>query len=85
MSNRWKHRPDGSNWGDFGADDQLGRVNLLTAERVRRAAEEVREGLNFCLSLPLDYPGGAVLNPRRHPPQLSPTYLDANAYMNFPL
>lgn len=85
MSNRWKHRPDGSNWGDFGADDQLGRVNLLTAERVRRAAEEVREGVNFCLSLPLDYPGGAVLNPRRHPPQLSPTYLDDNAYMNFPL
>lgn len=85
MSNRWKHRPEGSNWGDFGPEDQLGRVNLLTAERVRRAAEEVKQGLNFCLSLPLDYPGGAILNPRRHPPQLSPTYLDDNAYMNFPL
>ena len=25
---RWKHRPEGSNWGDFGPDDELGRLNL---------------------------------------------------------
>jgi hypothetical protein len=46
---------------------------LLTAEKVRQGVAEVKEGLTFCLSLPLDYPGGNVLNPRRHPPVLRPT------------
>jgi kynurenine formamidase len=70
---RWVQRPPGSNWGDFGDDDQLGRLNLITPERRRAAAAEVIDGLSFCLSLPLDYPGGNVLNPRRHPPKLRPT------------
>ena len=73
MTQRWKQRPEGSNWGDFGADDELGRLNLLTAEKVRQGVAEVREGIAFCLSLPLDYPGGAKLNPRRHPPEITPT------------
>src|SRR5712691_211674 len=72
-SPRWKRRPEGSTWGDFGADDQLGRLNLLTPEKVRQGVAEVREGLSFCLSLPLDYPGGNALNPRRYPPVLRPT------------
>ena len=29
--------------------------------------------ISFCLSLPLDYPGGTALNQRRHPPVVSPT------------
>ena len=33
----------------------------------------MKEGISFCLSLPLDLPGGNVLNPRRLPPVLSPT------------
>jgi len=72
-STRWKMRPEGSTWGDWGPDDQLGRLNLLTPEKVKQGIAEVREGLTFCLSLPLDYPGGNVLNPRRHPPVLRPT------------
>ncbi|HEX4986631.1 MAG TPA: cyclase family protein [Burkholderiales bacterium] len=72
-STRWKKRPEGSTWGDFGPDDQLGRLNLLTPEKVKQGIAEVKEGLTFCLSLPLDYPGGNVLNPRRHPPILRPT------------
>jgi kynurenine formamidase len=82
---RWKKRPEGSNWGEFGADDQLGRLNLLTPERVRRAAAEIREGRAFCLSLPLDYPGGNRVNPRRHPPQLGHTWRDDQPNFNFPL
>jgi kynurenine formamidase len=70
---RWKNRPAGSTWGDFGPDDQLGRLNLLTPEKIKQGVAEVKEGLAFCLSLPLDYPGGNVLNPRRHPPVLRPT------------
>ncbi|TEA78854.1 cyclase family protein [Allopusillimonas ginsengisoli] len=82
---RWTHRPEGANWGDFGADDQLGRVNLLTHEQVLKGIREVREGKVFCLSLPLDLPGGMALNPRRKPPQLSATERDGIPYMNFPM
>ena len=73
---RWKRRPHGSTWGDLGPDDQLGRLNLITPEKVRKGVAEVKEGKTFCLSLPLDYPGGNVLNPRRHPPVLMPTERD---------
>ena len=70
---RWKNRPQGSNWGDFGEDDQRGRMNWVTPEKVLQGVREVKEGLTFVLSLPLDYPGGNVLNPRRHPPRLAAT------------
>ncbi len=66
---RWTRRPEGSNWGDFGPDDERGRLNLLTPEKVRQGVAEVREGRSFCLSLPLDLPGGNLLNSARHPPQ----------------
>jgi len=70
---RWQHRPSGSNWGDFGADDQRGRMNLLTPARRLAAVREVREGLVFSLSLPLDYPGGPGLFETRTPPRLAAT------------
>jgi kynurenine formamidase len=73
MTKRWKHRPEGSTWGDWGDDDELGRINLLTAEKVLQGISEVREGRTFCLSLPLDLPGGTALNQRRHPPVIQPT------------
>ncbi len=43
----WKNRPEGSNWGDFGADDQLGTMNYIGAQERRAAAAEIREGLAF--------------------------------------
>jgi kynurenine formamidase len=70
---RWKRRPPGSTWGDWGPDDQLGRLNLLTPDKVKQGVAEVKEGKAFCLSLPLDYPGGTALNQRRHPPAVAPT------------
>ncbi|MGE0154090.1 MAG: cyclase family protein [Reyranellaceae bacterium] len=82
---RWKHRPEGSTWGDWGEDDQLGRLNLITAEKVRQGVAEVREGISFCLSLPLDYPGGSLLNPRRSPPVLQPTSDADGLRFNFPM
>ena len=82
---RWKRRPAGSTWGDFGPDDQLGRLNLITPEKVLQGVAEVREGRSFCLSLPLDYPGGNKLNPRRHPPELKPTIRGGGPNMNYPL
>ena len=82
---RWKQRPPGANWGDFGPHDQCGRLNLLTPEKVRQGIAEVHEGLTFCLSLPLDYPGGNLLNPRRHPPVLRPTVRNGRPNMNYRL
>lgn len=79
---RFKQRPEGSNWGDFGPDDELGRLNLLTEKKVLQAAAEIKVGKVFCLSLPLDLPGGNVLNARRHPPLLSATFRDGTPYMN---
>lgn len=85
MAKRWRQRPDGSTWGDFGEDDQIGRLNLLTEEKVLQGVREVKVGKVFCLSLPLDLPGGTVLNERRLPPNLSPTTKDGKPYMNFPM
>lgn len=83
---RWKKRPEGSNWGDFGPDDQIGRLNLLTPEKVRQGAAEIRTGQKFCLSLPLDYPGGTALHPRRQPPQLRPVaHEGGRPFFSFPL
>jgi hypothetical protein len=70
---RWRRRPEQSNWGDFGPDDEAGRLNLITPQKVLQGIAEVREGRTFCLSLPLDYPGGNVLHSARHPPRRRPT------------
>jgi Putative cyclase len=83
MMRRWTRRPEGSTWGDFGSDDQLGRLNLITPERRRAAAREIQEGISFCLSLPLDRPGGNVLSPSRFPPVLRPTLRNGRARMNY--
>ncbi|MCB1285712.1 MAG: cyclase family protein [Microthrixaceae bacterium] len=73
MAKRWVQRPEGSTWGDWGDDDELGRINLLTPNKVLEGVREVTEGISFCLSLPLDFPGGTALNQRRHPPRIAPT------------
>jgi kynurenine formamidase len=82
---RWKRRPAGSTWGDWGPDDQLGRLNLLTPDKIKAAVAEVTEGLTFCLSLPLDYPGGTAVNARRHPPRLFANKRNGLPYMAYPL
>ncbi len=83
MTKRWKNRPEGSTWGDWGDDDQKGRMNLLTPERVKAAVAEVKDGRSFCLSLPLDLPGGNAVNPKRHPPQLNPVFVGDDVYFNY--
>ena len=69
---RWTRRPEGATWGEFGPDDELGRLNLLTSKKVLEGVAEVRSGQSFCLSLPLDRPGGMVLSAVRRPPRLAP-------------
>ena len=84
MAKRWKRRPEGSNWGEFGDDDARGRMNLLTPERRLAALKEAKTGRAFCLSHPLDRPGGNVLNPNRYQPVFHPVMRDGKVYFNLP-
>jgi kynurenine formamidase len=54
-------------------------MNWVTREKVLQGIAEVKEGIAFSLSLPLDYPGGSVLNPRRKPPRLAATIRDGKS------
>ncbi|ANN67088.1 cyclase family protein [Bordetella bronchialis] len=79
MNKRWRHAPPDSAWGEFGEEDQRGRMNLVDRAKVLQGVAEVREGLTFCLSLPLDLPGGMALNPRRLPPRRYATLRDGKS------
>lgn len=48
------------NWGRFGADDEIGTLNLITDEVVRAGVAEVRSGRRFSLAMPLDAGGPQV-------------------------
>lgn len=43
-------------WGVFGAEDQLGRINLITGATTQAGAAEVRRGARFNISLALNDP-----------------------------
>lgn len=73
QSPRWRQRPEPSTWGDFGPDDALGRINLLTPAKVAEGLAEVRHGRALALGLPLTLPGGNALNANRLPPVQRPT------------
>ncbi|MGN0933254.1 cyclase family protein [Falsigemmobacter intermedius] len=82
---QWTKAPEGSNWGRFGAEDELGTLNYIGPAERQTAAAEIREGLAFCLTLPLDVPGTVSIHPRRKAPLLQPTYLGDTPYINYPL
>ena len=50
MTKRWTQRPAGSTWGDWGDDDELGRINLLTPEKV----VDIQENLGSDIAMVLD-------------------------------
>jgi kynurenine formamidase len=83
MTKRWTQKPEHSNWGEWGEEDQLGRLNLIGQDQVLKGIKEVKEGRTFCLSLPLDYPGGNVLSPVRFPPKLRPVIRNDAPYFNY--
>jgi kynurenine formamidase len=45
------------NWGRWGDDDEIGTLNLIDADAVKRGAAAVRTGRRFSLALPLDEKG----------------------------
>jgi hypothetical protein len=48
--------PAGNAWGLFGANDQLGMLNLLTPEVVLHASQYIKTGLRVSLDWPLNKP-----------------------------
>ncbi|KAJ7142122.1 hypothetical protein C8R43DRAFT_1016383 [Mycena crocata] len=59
----------GCAWGVWGADDQLGTVNLLTETVVKQsAAEEIRTGKTVSLNWPLNFPEKPMFG--RLPPEI---------------
>ena len=59
----------GSAWGLFGADDSIGRLNLITPETVRAAVALVRRGETFGLDTAIwsfDPPLDSTRTPARH-------------------
>jgi len=83
-----------SNWGRWGADDQIGTANHITPPRVVAAAATVRRGDVFDLGIPLDDTGpqtgaGGRSNPVRlmsaidqqHTPGAAMHYNDDQVFM----
>jgi kynurenine formamidase len=60
--------PARSAWGVFGSDDELGTLNLLTADRVLRASRLIRKGSVFPLNWSLEKPNPPMFGrkPMRH-------------------
>ncbi len=42
-----------TNWGRWGDDDEIGTINLITSEAIRRGAACAKTGRSFSLALPL--------------------------------
>ncbi|KAF7314967.1 hypothetical protein MIND_00010800 [Mycena indigotica] len=60
----------GCAWGVWGADDQLGTINLLTEAVVKKSAtEEIRTGRTVSLNWPLNFPSKPMFN--RIPPEIN--------------
>lgn len=51
-----------SNWGRWGKNDQMGTLNLITPERRREAAKQVRDGVSVSMARDLN-PEKAIDNP----------------------
>jgi kynurenine formamidase len=57
-----------SNWGKWGADDELGTLNYITPEMIVKSARLVKRGVTFSLAIPLDSSGPQINQPRRFNP-----------------
>ncbi len=58
--------PDGSSWGVFGDNDEVGTINLLTPRRVVESAASIRSGKVFALNLPINIPDPPLFTRGKH-------------------
>lgn len=56
------------NWGKWGPDDQIGTLNYVTPDVVKRSAQMVRKGVTVSLAIPFDSTGPQIGQPRRFNP-----------------
>jgi kynurenine formamidase len=54
-------------WGHWGTDDEIGALNYLTAEEVKRGLATVRDGRTFTLGVPIATAQGDAVFPGRWP------------------
>jgi hypothetical protein len=57
-----KDGPRGNAWGLFGAKDELGMLNRLTAENTLAATKEIQHGIRVCTDWALDQPKAPCFN-----------------------
>ncbi|MFI5610101.1 hypothetical protein [Amycolatopsis sp. NPDC051903] len=57
-----------TNWGRWGADDEIGALNLLGPEQVLAAAASLRQGRVFTLQTRMADPAGDPFAPHRQRP-----------------
>jgi len=69
-----------TNWGRWGAEDELGGLNFLDAAEVRRGVAAVRSGRTFTLGIPLADPNGDPVWPGRKPARRT-TVQDRSSYL----
>lgn len=56
-----------SRWGHWGADDEIGALNYLTTDEVKRGLASVRDGRTFTLGVPVGTSEGDAVFPGRWP------------------
>lgn len=59
------------NWGRWGADDELGSLNLMTPEVVKEAAGAVKTGKVYTLGIPIQSQGVPIMDYRGTPMRLT--------------
>ncbi len=69
-----------SNWGRWGATDEVGSLNFLTASEVLRGVSSVRQGKVFTCGEVIGRPGGDPLWPGRVPAKRE-TVIDKDSYL----
>jgi kynurenine formamidase len=76
---------DLSNWGRWGADDELGTLNLITPSKRISAADEVVEGISIGCARPIvkEGPVADVIQPPLHHMLLSGEAADADHSSDF--
>lgn len=72
-----------SNWGRWGADDELGTLNLITDEVRARAVEQARTGRSVSLAMPVE-PASMLGGPFSPPAPASPPVQQAMLYTGTP-
>jgi kynurenine formamidase len=56
------------NWGKWGPEDEIGTLNYVTPDVIRRSAQLVRRGVTISLAIPFDASGPQINQPRRFNP-----------------